>query len=35
MYAQSVPFLLRNLGAITKILKKTEAFCEARKLDNP
>ena len=33
MYAQSVPFLLRNLGAMTKILKKAEAFCETRKLD--
>ena len=33
MYAQSVPFLLKNLGSITKILKKAEAFCEARKLD--
>ena len=33
MYAQSIPFLLRNLGSITKILKKAEAFCEARKLD--
>ena len=33
MYAQSVPFLLRNLGSITKILKKAEAFCDARKLD--
>ena len=33
MYAQSVPFLIRNLGSITKILKKAEAFCDARKLD--
>ena len=33
MYEQSVPFLLRNLGSITKILKKAEAFCETRKLD--
>ena len=33
MYAQSIPFLLRNLGSITKILKKAEAFCDARKLD--
>ncbi len=33
MYAQSVPFLIRNLDAVTKILKKTEAFCDARKLD--
>ena len=33
MYAQSVPFLLKNLGSITKILKKAEAFCETRKLD--
>ena len=33
MYAQSVPFLLKNLGSITKILKKAEAFCDARKLD--
>ena len=33
MYAQSVPFLLRNLSAITKTLKKAEAFCETRKLD--
>lgn len=33
MYAQSIPFLLRNLGAITKTLKKAEAFCDVRKLD--
>ena len=33
MYAQSVPFLLRNLGSTTKILQKAEAFCDARKLD--
>ena len=33
MYAQSVPFLLRNLGSVTKILQKAEAFCDARKLD--
>ena len=33
MYAQSVPFLLKNLGSITKILKKAETFCDARKLD--
>ena len=33
MYAQSIPFLLRNLASITKILKKVEAFCEVRKLD--
>ena len=33
MYAQSVPFLLRNLESVTKILKKAEAFCDARKLD--
>ena len=33
MYAQSVPFLLRNLGSITKILQKAEAFCDAHKLD--
>lgn len=33
MYDQSVPFLLRNLGSITKILKKAEAFSETRKLD--
>ena len=33
MYAQSIPFLLRNLESITKILKKAEAFCDARKLD--
>lgn len=33
MYAQSVPFLIRNLGSMTKILKKAEAFCDARKLD--
>ena len=33
MYAQSVPFLLRNLSAVTKILKKADAFCDARKLD--
>lgn len=33
MYAQSVPFLLKNIGSITKILKKAEAFCDARKLD--
>ena len=33
MYAQSIPFLLKNLGSITKILKKAEAFCDARKLD--
>ena len=33
MYEQSVPFLLRNLGSITKILKKAEAFSETRKLD--
>ena len=33
MYAQSVPFLLRNLSSMTKILKKAEAFCDTRKLD--
>ena len=33
MYAQSVPFLLKNLGSITKILKKAEVFCDTRKLD--
>lgn len=33
MYNQTVPFLLRNLGSITKILKKAEAFCDSRKLD--
>ena len=33
MYAQSIPFLLKNLASITKILKKAEAFCDARKLD--
>ena len=33
MYDQSVLFLLRNLGSITKILKKAEAFSETRKLD--
>ena len=33
MYAQTVPFLLRNLGSISKILAKAEAFCDARKLD--
>ena len=33
MYAQSVPFLLKNLSSMTKILKKAEAFCDARKLD--
>ena len=33
MYAQSVPFLLKNLSSITKILKKAEAFCDVRKLD--
>ena len=33
MYAQSIPFLIRNLGSMTKILKKAEAFCDARKLD--
>ena len=33
MYAQTVPFLLRNLGAITKIAQKAEVFCDAHKLD--
>jgi hypothetical protein len=33
MYAQSVPFLLKNLSSMTKILKKAEAFCDTRKLD--
>lgn len=33
MYAQTVPFLLKNLGAMAKILTKAEAFCDARKLD--
>ena len=33
MYAQTVPFLLKNLGAMVKILTKAEAFCETRKLD--
>ena len=33
MYEQTVPFLLRNLGSITKILQKAEAFCDAHKLD--
>lgn len=33
MYAQTVPFLLKNLASITKILKKAEAFCDAHKLD--
>jgi uncharacterized protein len=33
MYATSIPYLLQNLKALTQVLKKAEAFCEARKLD--
>ena len=33
MYAQSVPFLIRNLEATTKFLKKAEAALDARKID--
>ena len=33
MYAQSVPFLIRNLEATTKFLKKAEAALDARKMD--
>ena len=33
MYAQSVPFLIRNLEATTKFLKKAESAFDARKID--
>ena len=33
MYSQSVPFLIRNLEATTKFLKKAEAALDARKID--
>ena len=33
MYAQSVPFLIRNLEATTKFLKKAESALDARKID--
>ena len=33
MYAQSVPFLIRNLEATTKFLKKAEAALDTRKMD--
>ena len=33
MYAQSVPFLIRNLEAMTKFLKKAESALDARKID--
>jgi uncharacterized protein len=33
MHAQSVPFLIRNLEATTKFLKKAEAQIEAKKID--
>lgn len=33
MYATSIPYLLQNLKALTQVLKKAEAHCEARKLD--
>ena len=33
MYAQSVPFLIKNLESTTKFLKKAEAAIEARKMD--
>jgi uncharacterized protein len=33
MYAQSVPFLIKNLEATSKFLKKAEAAIEARKMD--
>ena len=33
MYAQSVPFLIKNLEATTKFLKKAEAAIDARKFD--
>ncbi len=33
MYAQVVPGLLKNLGALTKFLKKAEAHLDAQKID--
>jgi uncharacterized protein len=33
MYATSIPYLLQNLKGLTVVLKKAEAFCDARKLD--
>ena len=33
MYAQVVPGLLKNLGALTKFLKKAEAHLDAQKMD--
>ena len=33
MYAQVIPGLLKNLGALTKFLKKAEAHLDAQKMD--
>jgi hypothetical protein len=33
MYSTSVPYLVNNLNAVAKFLKKAEAHCDARKLD--
>jgi uncharacterized protein len=33
MYASTIPYLLQNLKALTQVLKKAEAHCDARKLD--
>ena len=33
IYQASVPYLLRTLGALSKILDKAAAHCEARKID--
>jgi uncharacterized protein len=33
MYATSIPYLLQNLKGLAAVLKKAEAFCDARKLD--
>ena len=33
IYEASVPYLLRTLGALSKILDKAVAHCEARKID--
>jgi uncharacterized protein len=33
MYATSIPYLLQNLKALTQVLKKAEAHCDARKFD--
>ena len=33
IYQATVPFMLRTLGAVSKILDKAAAHCEARKID--